>query len=103
MQKLKVNDEVVVIAGKDKGKTGKLARYNTKTNKVVVEGVNLVKKALRLSQENPQGGFAEVERPIHVSNIQVVSPKTKKGTRVRIEEKEGKKVRVAVACGSVLS
>ena len=103
MQKLKVNDEVVVIAGKDKGKTGKLSNFNTKTNKVVVEGVNLVKKALRPSQENPQGGFAEVERPIHVSNIQVVSPKTKKATRVRIEEKDGKKVRVAVACGSVLS
>ena len=63
----------------------------------------MVKKALKPSQENPQGGFAEVERPIHVSNIQVVSPKTKKGTRVRIEEKDGKKVRVAVTCGSVLS
>ncbi|MBC98433.1 MAG: 50S ribosomal protein L24 [Halobacteriovoraceae bacterium] len=103
MQKLKVNDEVVVIAGKDKGKTGKLSNINTKTKKVVVEGVNMVKKALKPSQENPQGGFAEVERPIHVSNIQVVSPKTKKGTRVRIEEKDGKKVIVAVTCGSVLS
>ena len=103
MQKLKVNDEVVVIAGKDKGKTGKLSNINTKTKKGVVEGVNMVKKALKPSQENPQGGFAEVERPIHVSNIQVVSPKTKKGTRVRIEEKDGKKVRVAVTCGSVLS
>ncbi len=103
MQKLKVNDEVVVIAGKDKGKTGKLSKINSKTSKVLVEGVNVVKKALRPSQENPQGGFAEVERPIHISNIQVVSPKTKKATRVRIEEKDGKKVRVAVACGSVLS
>ena len=103
MQKLKVNDEVVVIAGKDKGKTGKLSNINTKTKKVVVEGVNMVKKALKPSQENPQGGFAEVERPIHISNIQVVSPKTKKATRVRVEEKDGKKVRVAVACGSVLS
>lgn len=103
MQKLKVNDEVVVVAGKDKGKTGKLSKINTKTSKVLVEGVNVMKKALRPSQENPQGGFAEVERPIHISNIQVVSPKTKRGTRVRIEEKDGKKVRVAVACGSVLS
>lgn len=103
MQKLKVNDEVVVIAGKDKGKTGKLSKINSKTSKVLVDGVNVVKKALRPSQENPQGGFAEVERPIHISNIQVVSPKTKKATRVRIEEKDGKKVRVAVACGSVLS
>jgi len=103
MQKLKVNDDVVIVAGKDKGKTGKLSKVNYKTSKVLVEGVNIVKKALRPSQENPQGGFTEVEKPIHISNIQVLSPKTKKGTRVRIEEKDGKKVRVAVACGSVLS
>lgn len=103
MQKLKVNDEVIVITGKDKGKTGKVANINFKKNEVLVSGVNLVKKALKPSQENPQGGFAEVERPVHISNIAVVSPKTKKSTRVRIETKEGKKVRVAVACGTVLS
>lgn len=103
MQKLKVNDDVIVIAGKDKGKTGTVQRINFKKNEVIVGGVNLVKKALKPSQENPQGGFAEVERPVHISNIAVVSPKTKKSTRVRIETKDGKKVRVAVACGSVLS
>lgn len=103
MQKLKVNDEVIVIAGKDKGKTGSVVKINSKKNEVIVTGINMVKKALKPSQENPQGGFAEVERPLHVSNIAVVSPKTKKGTRVRIESKDGKKVRVAVACGSVLS
>ncbi len=103
MQKLKVNDEVIVVAGKDKGKTGKVDKINFKKNEVIVAGVNIVKKALKPSQENPQGGFAEVERPLHVSNVAVVSPKTKKSTRVRIEEKDGKKVRVAVACGSVLS
>ena len=103
MQKLKVNDEVVVVAGKDNGKSGSVVRINSKKNEVIVNGVNLVKKALKPSQENPQGGFAEVERPLHISNIAVVSPKTKKATRVRIEEKDGKKVRVAVACGSVLS
>ncbi len=103
MQKLKVNDEVIVIAGKDKGKTGSVVKINSKKNEVIVTGINMVKKALKPSQENPQGGFAEVERPLHVSNIAVVSPKTKKGTRVRIENKDGKKVRVAVACGSVLS
>lgn len=91
MQKLKVNDEVIVITGKDKGKTGKVANINFKKNEVLVSGVNLVKKALKPSQENPQGGFAEVERPVHISNIAVVSPKTKKSTRVRIETKEGKK------------
>ncbi|MCF8059101.1 MAG: 50S ribosomal protein L24 [Bacteriovoracaceae bacterium] len=103
MQKLRVNDEVIVVAGKDKGKTGKVERINFKKSEVLVAGVNIVKKALKPSQENPQGGFAEVERPLHISNIAVVSPKTKKSTRVRIEEKDGKKVRVAVACGSVLS
>ena len=103
MQKLKLNDEVIVLAGKDKGKTGKLLKVNKKTKKVLVEGVNKIKKALRPTQENPTGGFAEVERPIDVSNIAVVSPKTKTATRVRIEVKDGKKVRVAAKCGSVLS
>lgn len=103
MQKLKVNDEVVVLAGKDKGKTGTVAKINFKKDLVLVTGVNMMKKALKPSQENPSGGFADVERPVHISNIAVVSPKTKKATRVRIETKDNKKVRVAVACGSVLS
>ena len=102
MQKIKVSDEVVVIAGKDKGKTGKVQRLNSKKSTVLVEGINLAKKALKPSQENPAGGFAEMEKPIHLSNIAIVSPKTKKATRVRFEEKDGKTVRVAVACGSVL-
>lgn len=103
MQKLKVNDEVVVIAGKDKGKTGKVARINFKKNEVIVAGVNVATKSIKPSQENPQGGFVSVEKPVNVSNVMVVSPKTNKGTRVKIETKDGKKVRVAVACGSVLS
>ena len=102
MQKLKVNDEVIVLAGKDKGKKGNIAKINFKKNLVFVTGVNIVKKAMKPSQENPSGGFAEVERPIHISNVAVVSPKTEKATRVRIEVKDDKKVRVAVACGSVL-
>ena len=102
MQKIKVSDEVVVIAGKDKGKTGKVQRLNLKKSTVLVEGINLAKKALKPSQENPAGGFAEMEKPIHLSNIAVVSPKTKKATRVRFENKDGKSVRVAVACGSEL-
>lgn len=103
MQKIKVNDDVVVVAGKDKGKTGKVQKLNFKTNTVLVEGVNLVKKAVKPTQENPQGGIFEVERPVHISNVAVVSPKTNKATRVRIETKDGKNVRVAVACGSVLN
>lgn len=103
MQKLKVNDEVIVVAGKDKGKTGKVAKINFKKNTVLVAGVNLVKKALKPTQENPTGGIVDVEKALHISNVALVSPKTSKATRVRIEEKDGKKVRVAVACGSVLN
>lgn len=102
MQKLKVNDEVIILAGKDKGKTGKIQNLNLKKSRVVVEGVNVVKKALKPTQENPNGGFADVEKAVHTSNVALMSPKTKKATRVRIETKDNKKVRVAVACGSVL-
>jgi large subunit ribosomal protein L24 len=103
MQKLKVNDEVVILTGKDSGKTGKINKINFKSNKVYVGGMNLVKKAMKPTQENPTGGFAEIEQGINISNIAVVSPKTGKATRVRIEVKDGKKVRVAVKCGSELS
>lgn len=102
MQKLRVNDEVIIVAGKDKGKKGKVKKINFKTNRVSVEGINVVTKATRPSQENPNGGFAQIEKPLHISNVQVVSPKTGKATRIRIENKNGKNVRVAVACGSEL-
>jgi large subunit ribosomal protein L24 len=102
MQKLKVSDQVVVLAGKDRGKTGEVKKINFKKNLVYVGGVNLVKKALKPTQENPAGGIVDIEAPVHVSNVAVVSPKTNKATRVRIEEKDGKKVRVAVSCGTVL-
>jgi large subunit ribosomal protein L24 len=102
MQKLKVNDEVVVIAGRDKGKTGKIKSLNFKKGTAVVEGVNMVKKTVRPTQENPEGGIFDKEGVINISNIAVVSPKTKTPTRVRIEVKDGKKVRVATKCGSVL-
>lgn len=103
MNKLKLNDEVVVLAGKEKGKTGTVARIDFKNSKVVVKGINLVKKTIKPTQENPTGGIVDVESALNISNVAVVSPKTKKATRVRIEDKDGKKVRVAVACGSVLN
>lgn len=102
MQKLRVNDEVIVLAGKDKGKKGKVQKINLKSNRVTVEGVNIVKKAMKPTQENPSGGFADVVKPLHISNVAVVSPKTGKATRVRIETKGDKKVRVAVSCGTEL-
>lgn len=103
MQKLKVNDEVIVLAGKNKGKKGKVLKINSKTNRVIVDGVNIVKKSLKPTQENPTGGFADIEKSLHISNVAVVSPKNGVATRVRIENKDGKKVRVAVKCGSVLN
>lgn len=102
MQKLKVKDQVVVLAGKDKGKTGEVKKINFKQDVVYVSGVNVVKKAVKPTQQNPAGGIVEMEAPLHISNVAVVSPKTNKATRVRIEEKNGKKVRVAVACGTEL-
>lgn len=102
MQKLKLNDEVIITAGRDKGKTGKISKLMPKRNKVLVEGVNLVKKALRPTQENPGGGIATIESPIHRSNVALLSPKDRTATRVRIETQGDKKVRVAVKCGTVL-
>lgn len=102
MQKLKVNDQVVVLAGKDKGKTGDVKKINLKKNVVYVSGVNVVKKAIKPTQENPAGGIVDIEAPLHISNVAFVSPKTNKATRIKIEEKNGKKVRVAVSCGTVL-
>lgn len=102
MQKIKVNDEVIVLAGKDKDKKGKVKKINFKQNRVLVEGVNLVKKAIKPTQENPQGGIVEMETTLHLSNIAVVSPKTGKATRVGFKEDNGKKVRIAKSCGSEL-
>ncbi len=95
MQKLKVNDNVVVLAGKDKGKQGKIKNINWKTNRVVVEGVNIVKKTMKPNQQNPQGGLVDVEKALHVSNVAVTDPKSGKATRVKVTEKNGKKIRVA--------
>jgi large subunit ribosomal protein L24 len=102
MQKLKLNDEVVITAGKDKGKKGKVKNINWKTNTVLVDGINMVKKAVKPTQESPNGGIIDMEKPVNISNVMVASPKTGVASRVRIETKDGKKVRVAIKCGSVL-
>ena len=99
MMRVKREDTVVVIAGKDKGKTGKVVKVFPKTNKVIVEGVNVVTKHQKPSAINPQGGIINKEAPIHVSNVMPLDPETGKGTRVRFEMKDGKKVRVAVKSG----
>ena len=90
----KVGDEVVVIAGSNKGKTGKIIKTLRSENKVIVEGVNVVKKHTRESA-NSTGGIIEVEAPINASNVMIVDPKTKKRTRIgHTTNKNGKKIRI---------
>lgn len=102
MQKLKREDEIIVLKGKDRGKIGKIKKLDFRRQRVLVEGVNRMKKAIRPTQQNPQGDVIDKEFPIHLSNVALVSPKTKNATRVRIEIRDGKRIRMAVACGSIL-
>ena len=102
MQKLKVNDTVQILAGKDKGKQGKIKTINFKTNRVVVEGINIVKKAIKPSQQNQQGGIVDMEKAIHISNVALLDPKSGKPTRVSVVKVDGKNVRVATKSKSEL-
>ena len=99
---IKTGDTVVVIAGADKGTTGKVLRVLTDKNRVVVEGVNRVWKHVRPSQRSPQGGRIQKSAPIHVSNVMPLDPSSGKGTRVRFEERDGRKHRIAVKSGADL-
>lgn len=102
MQKLKVNDTVQILAGKDKGKQGKIKTINFKTNRVLVEGVNVVKKAIKPSQQNQQGGIVDMEKAIHISNVALLDPKSGKPTRVSVKKVDGKNVRIATKSKSEL-
>ena len=99
MMRVKKGDTVVVIAGKDKGKKGSVVKVFPKANRVLVEGVNVITKHQKPSAMNPQGGIINREAPVHISNVMPLDPETGKGTRVRFEMKDGKKVRVAVKSG----
>jgi len=98
--KIKSGDTVVVIAGADKGVTGKVISVDSEKGKVLVEGVNKVFKHVRKSQRNPQGGRLEKEMPVDVSNVMLVCPQTGKRTRVGYRfSKDGSKERFAKASG----
>ena len=98
--RIRQGDTVVVISGKDKGKTGKVKRVLAEDGRVVIEGVNLIKRHMRPTPRNPSGGILEREQPIAASKVMPVDPKTGKGTRVRFKTLEnGKKIRVAVKSG----
>ena len=102
--KIKSGDMVVVIAGADSNppKTGRVLRVLKDKNRVVVEGVNRVWKHVRPSQRNPQGGRIQKDAPIHLSNVMPLDPTTGKGTRVKFQERDGRKHRIAVASGTDL-
>ena len=97
---VKKGDTVKILSGKDKGKTGEILRSIPQRQRVVVEKCNMVKMAMRPTQQNPQGGITTVEAPLHVSNVMLVCPNCKEATRTskRVNE-QGKKVRVCKKCG----
>ncbi|MFJ7640624.1 50S ribosomal protein L24 [Peribacillus sp. NPDC097264] len=99
---VKKGDKVVVISGKDKGKQGTILEAYPKQNRVLVEGINIVKKHSKPSQVNPQGGIISREAAIHASNVMPLDPKTGKPTRVGYKIENGKKVRVAKISGESL-
>ena len=100
--KIKKGDKVIVITGKDKGKTGEVVKAMPKENKVVVAGINMAKRHQKPSQENA-GGIVSKEMPIHVSNVALIDPKSGKATRIAMRVEEGgRKVRVAKRSGDAI-
>ncbi|GGN50220.1 MAG: 50S ribosomal protein L24 [Novosphingobium sp.] len=99
--KIKKGDSVVVLSGKDKGRTGTVLQVMPKDGKVVVEGVNVATKHRKPTQMNPQGGIDRTPAPMAISKV-AVADKDGKPTRVRFEVKDGKKVRVAVKSGETI-
>ena len=101
--KIRKGDTVVILSGKDKGKTGEVVRSIPKDSKVVVAGVNIAVRHRKATQANPQGGLERKEAPLHVSNVAIADPKSGKATRVRFETRDGKKVRVAAKSGELIN
>jgi len=99
---VKTGDNVVVISGKDKGKKGRVLAAYPKTGRVLVEGVNMVKKHTRPNPSNPQGGIVTQEAAIHSSNVMIADPKTGEPTRIGHKIVDGKKVRIAKKSGEVI-
>ena len=99
--KIKTGDTVIVITGKDKGKTGKVTSVIKANDRLVVEGVNIMKRHKKATQESP-GKIEEIESSIHISNVAHLDPETGKPTRVKYDSKDGLKRRLSVMSGSVL-
>ncbi|MGN6495918.1 MAG: 50S ribosomal protein L24 [Tsuneonella sp.] len=100
--KIKKGDSVVVLSGKDKGRTGTVQSVMPKDGKVLVDGINVIARHRKPTQANPQGGIDRKPAPMHISKVALADPKDGKPTRVRFEEKDGRKVRVAVKSGETI-
>ncbi|OHD65672.1 MAG: 50S ribosomal protein L24 [Spirochaetes bacterium RBG_13_51_14] len=100
--RIKANDSVVVTAGADRGRRGKVLKVGVKTGRVIVEGINKRKKHLKPGPEQPKGGTVNVEFPIDISNVMVFCDKCKKGVRIGIQYTEKNRVRVCRKCGKNL-
>ena len=104
MIRIRKNDTVMIIKGKDNGKAGRVMKILPDTGRAIVEGRNFVKKHAHKTQKNPQGGIIQIESPIALSNIMPVCPKCSKPVRVGIAAgKDGKKTRICVKCKEALA
>jgi large subunit ribosomal protein L24 len=104
MRRIRKNDSVIIIAGKDKGKTGRVIQVMPSKSAVIVEQANLVKKHQKPSKKNQTGGIVDMEAPIHISNVMLLDGKSGKGTRFRVQSQGGSKgesVRVGVKSATV--
>ncbi len=101
MSKLHIRkgDNVIVLAGRDKGKTGKVQKVLVEDNRAIVEGINMVSKSQKPSAQNPQGGIVKQEAPIHISNLSLIDPKSGKATRVSIKHEGKNVIRIAKKSG----
>lgn len=99
---IKKGDDVYVLAGEDKGKTGRVLEVLREKGRVIVEGVNIVTKATKPSAKYPQGGLIKKEAPIAISNVNLVDPKSGKPTRIAIKREDGKVVRIAKKSNQVI-
>ena len=101
--RVRTDDEVVVISGKDRGKTGRVLQVDPVKQRVFVDGLNIVKRHQRPTPgTNQPGGVIEKPGPIHISNVALVDPKDGKPTRTRVEDRDGKRVRIGVRSGEVI-
>jgi large subunit ribosomal protein L24 len=103
MLRIRRNDTVMIMTGKDKGKTGKVVRVIPKASKAIIENINVVKKSVKKSDTYPQGGYVELEKPVALANLMLVDKKTSKPTRFTVKVlKDGSKERIAVGSGETI-